>query len=56
MEIKRVNRLSLVVSGLYVKSNDTNNMTSVEMNNDFIQWGWRLLLVKAAEKNLDFVD
>jgi len=44
MEIKRVNKFSLVVSGLYVKSNDTSNMKSVEMNNDFIQWRCRVIV------------
>ena len=48
--MKRVNRFSLVVSGLYVKSNDTINMDSVEMNNVFIQWRSRVL-VEATEKN-----
>lgn len=48
--MKRVNRFSLVVSGLYVKSNDTSNMESVEMNNVFIQWRSRVL-VEATEKN-----
>ena len=48
--MKRGNRFSLVVSGLYVKSNDTSNMESVEMNNVFIQWRSRVL-VEATEKN-----
>ena len=42
--MKRVNKFSLVVSGLYVKSNDTSNMKSVEMNNVFIQWKCKVLV------------